>query len=367
MKSWAVSTAVLTQVLMATGPAAAFAQTPAEAPAPSLHFSGDLRLRYEYTSEGNGAPALGKEVLRFRLGMTYPLRQDLVARARLSTGSAGDPNSTDITLGSFLDDLAVSLDVASVELTRKHWAVFGGKFLNPFLSTELVWDGDVNPQGLAGRLTGKHGALSATLTGMYFVIDAQPGDSGSDMAGGQLAVAATDKEWRLAASSAFYDFKLKSLVNTDAGDIRGNRLAPGGGRYLSDFDLLDAIVSVDYSGFGERFPARLIGEYVHNFGADGPNTGWGADLYVGRAQKPGDARFRYGYALAETDAILAAFAHDNTTLGTNSETHTLSADAIPTSGLLLNATFYVYRPHQVATGVRREYQKRLRLNAMVSF
>jgi hypothetical protein len=110
-----------------------------------------------------------------------------------------------------------------------------------------------------------------------------------------------------------------------------------------------------------------VGEYLHNFGADGPNTGWGTDLYVGRSQKTGDARFRYGYALAETDAILAAFAHDNTTLGTNSETHTLAVDAVPLTGLLLNATFYVYRPHEVAAGVRRVYQNRLRLNATVSF
>jgi hypothetical protein len=130
---------------------------------------------------------------------------------------------------------------------------------------------------------------------------------------------------------------------------------------------MDLLGTIDYTGFGERYPVRLLGEYVHNSGADGPNSAWEADVYVGRSQKAGDLRFRYGYALAETDGILAAFAHDNTSLGTNSETHTLSVDGIPTAGLLLNATFYIYRPHEVPAGVTREFQNRLRLNATVSF
>jgi hypothetical protein len=137
--------------------------------------------------------------------------------------------------------------------------------------------------------------------------------------------------------------------------------------YLSDFNLLNLLVTADYTGFGERFPLRLVGDYVHNSGAKDLNTGWAADMYVGRVTRPGETRWRYGYAVAETDAILAAFAHDNTTLGTNSEIHTVAVDAVPVAGMLLTGTFYVYRPHQVAAGLARQYQTRLRLNAMVTF
>ena len=59
--------------------------------------------------------------------------------------------------------------------------------------------------------------------------------------------------------------------------------------------------------------------------------------------------------------------HDNTTIGTNTETHTVALDAVPLSGLLLNATWYVYWPHAVAPGAQREHQHRLRLNATVTF
>lgn len=336
---------------------------------PGLRFSGDFRLRYEYTTGGNGAPHIDKEVVRLRAGITYPLRDYLTVRARIATGSPGDPNSTDITLGQFVDDLAFSVDMASVDLQRPRWGLVGGKFINPLLSTELVWDGDVNPQGLGGRVTvGKPGTVTGTLTALYFVVDQQAGDTGSAMAGGQFALKTkAGAQWQLTAAAGYYDYRIRSLALADGGDIRGNRMAPVGKAYLSDFDLLNLLVTADYTGFGERFPLRVVGDYVHNSGANDLNTGWAADVYVGRVTRPRETRWRYGYAVAETDAILAAFAHDNTTLGTNSETHTLAVDAVPIAGMVLNATWYVYRPHQVAAGVRRVYQTRLRLNAMVTF
>lgn len=335
---------------------------------PRLRFNGDFRVRYEYTTTGNGSLSLGREVVRLRAGITYPLRDDITVRARLATGDPDDPNSTDVTLSTFLNDLAVSLEVASVEITRPRWAAFAGKFLNPLQYTELVWDGDVNPQGVGGKvMVGDKAKVSGTLTGIYFIVDQQANNLSSDMGGGQLTVSSpVGTKWKVSGSAAYYDYRIRSLAAASvAGDIRGNRLVPGGGAYLSDFDLLDLLVAFDYSGFGERYPLRLVGDYVHNGGASDLNTGWGVDAYLGKSARPGDRRFRYGYAVAETDAILAAFAHDNTTLGTNSETHTLAVDAVPIAGVVLNATWYVYRPHLVTA--TRTYQKRLRLNAMVTF
>ncbi len=249
---------------------------------PRLRFNGDFRVRYEYTTTGNGSLSLGREVVRFRGGLTYLVRNDITVRARLATGDPDDPNSTDVTLSSFLNDLAVSLDVASVEITRSRWAAFAGKFFNPLQSTELVWDGDVNPQGVAGRvLLGDKTKVSGTLTGLYFIVDQQANNVSSDMTGGQLTVSApVGTQWKASGSVAYYDYRIRSLTAAGAGDIRGNRLAPGGGAYLSDFDLLDLLVAFDYSGLGERYPLRLVGDYVRNSGADtllSENTGWGVD------------------------------------------------------------------------------------------
>lgn len=333
-----------------------------------LHLDGDFRLRYEYTTDGTGIPAAGKVVVRMRAGLTYPVKDYLVVHGRVATGSPDDPNSTDITLGNFVNDLDLALDLASIELTRPHWGLFGGKFTNPFLSTELLWDGDVNPQGAGARVVLGHDGLTTTLTTLYFVVDQQGGGLGSDMGGAQLALRAAPGVWHMTAAAAYYDYGLGTLVNAGAGDIRSNRLLPDESAYLSDFDLLDAIVTVEHPGFGERWPLRLVGDYARNFGAaGGAQIGWEGDVYVGRVKEPGDLRWRYGYALAERDAVLAAFSHDNTTLATNSETHTLALEGVPIADMLLNATVYIYRPHEVEAGVSRGYQTRLRLNATVTF
>jgi hypothetical protein len=352
--------AILLLVTVASG----HSQDPAP---PRVRFNGDFRVRYEYTTTGNGSLKLGREVVRFRAGITYPVRDDITVRARLATGDPDDPNSTDVTLSSFVNDLTVSLDVASIENTRRRWAAYGGKFFNPLQYTELVWDGDVNPQGVAGKvMLGDATKALATLTGLYFIVDQQVNNLSSDMAGGQLTVAVpAGTKWKASASAAYYDYRIRSLSAAGAGDIRSNRLAPGGAAYLSDFDMLDLILALDYSGLGERYPLRLVGDYVHNSGASDENTGYGVDAYVGRSARKGDLRYRYGYGMTETDAVLAAFSHDNTTLGTNYEIHQLAVDAVPIAGFFLNATLYYYRPH--LSTPTRTYQKRLRLNAMVTF
>jgi hypothetical protein len=336
--------------------------------APAVRFNGDFRTRYEYTTGGNDVGSFDREVVRFRGGLTYPLRPDLVFRARLATGDPNDPNSTDQTVGQFVNDLTLSLDIASIELNRRNWGLFAGKFTNPLVSTELVWDGDVNPQGVGARATvGRKESVTGSLTGLYFIVDQRTANSGSDMAGGQLTVnAPLGTRWKVSGSVAYYDYRIRSLAAADGGDTRTNRLVPGGARYQADFDLLDVLIATDYTGFGERYPLRLVGDYVRNTGAGtgGLNTGWAADAYLGRSQRPGDLRFRYGYGMTEREAVLGAFSQDNTTLGTNYEIHTLSVDAVPIAGLFLNGTWYVYRPHEEAG---RKYQTRMRLNAMVTF
>ena len=71
----------------------------------------------------------------------------------MTTGNQDDPNSSDITLGDFLDDLTISLDRAYLGVRLGDLFLSGGKFANPFLRTDLVWDGDVNPQGAGARYT----------------------------------------------------------------------------------------------------------------------------------------------------------------------------------------------------------------------
>lgn len=311
-----------------------------------------------------------RAVTRLRAGAVRSFGTHVTAGARLTTGARSDPNTTDVTLSDFDDALEVRLDRAFLELHGGPLLVSGGKFANPLLSTELVWDADVNIQGLAASLTPRSTRRwQPRLVGVLFIVDEQTVNPDSTMAGTQV-----QWTWRpgpgctLVLAGGYYDYTIKSLKNADSGDTRSNRLTAGGLAYLSDFDLVDAVITLDHGGFGPRWPLRLVGDWVKNVGADDRNVGWLVDVFVGRSSDRGDLRARYGYSRADTDAVLAAFSHDNTTLATQYEQHTLGLDYQVRKGVQVNATGYVYR--QLAAGAAANagpWITRLRLNALVTF
>jgi hypothetical protein len=344
-----------------------------------LNFAGDFRVRHERTTrqEPGATPDIrdprNREVVRFRFGINRKINGLFNFGARLATGSPDDPNTTDITLGDFVNDLTISLDRAYMELVYKDLFITGGKFANPFRTTELVWDGDVNLQGFGASYTFSNpGKIIPKLTGAYYIVDEQTNRGDSYMVGGQLQLAIkASSNLSLTLAGAYYDYEIKSLVNANAADnITSNFLNAAGDAYLSDFDLIDAVATIDYRGFGEQYPLRIVGDFVKNNGAaQGEDTGFGIDLYLGKAAKKKDWRFQYGYTLAEHDAVLAAFSHDNTTLPTNYEQHTLGIDYVAVENTIFNLTLYHYRRHHLksATSIENEFFTRLRLNALVNF
>lgn len=347
----------------------AVAAKPAVPPTSRLAVSGDLRLREEFNWSDRAAEDRTRTVLRARLRASYAVNDMVSVGAQMSTGDPDDPNTADVTLSEFVDDQNVSLDqiYARVKLGRLN--LYGGKFPLPFRRTDLVWDGDVSPQGVGAVYTLPAGGAQVELRGLYFLLNEAAAGKGSDMLGGQAAVAVPfGGGWKAELSGAYYDYRLRSLAGADAGDFRSNLLRPDG-RYLSDFNLGDALLTVSHSGLGERWPIGVTGELVHNFGAHTPaDTGYMAELFVGRASRPGDWRFSYGYMAAETDAVFAAFSHDNLPLGTNYRLHALTADHVVLAGTMLNATYYLYRPDAVpAAGLPADWISRLRLNLIFNF
>jgi hypothetical protein len=340
---------------------------------PALDVSGDFRLRYEHTTGHAGVPARDRGVLRGRLGASYAVNDRFTVGARIATGDPDDPNSTDITLDEFVDDLTVSLDQAYARYRFDDLEIVGGKFANPFARTELIWDGDVNPYGLAGSHTLYQGADTAVrVTGIYSIVDEQIAAQGSDMLGAQVSLDLRPAaDWQFGFDAAYYDYEIGSLLAADSGDTRDNNLTPDGGAYLSDFDLLDFVVRMGYSGFSSGWPLHVVGDYVRNLGAVVPeDAGWSLDFSFGELGETGDLRFGYGYAVAETDAVLAAFSHDNTTYATNYREHTISVDYLAFDDTFLNLTGYLYRRDNSALSDQvgdNDWLSRVRLNLQFSF
>jgi hypothetical protein len=142
-----------------------------------LTFEGDLRPRYEFDRFASGnAPAIdvtatnsarsivlqnttedrSRLLVRGRLGLTAKLDDNWSTGLRISTGSASNPVSENLTLGSYGNRLAVQLDRAYARYRYgDEFNVVAGRFGNPWFGTDLVWANDLSFDGVATQWTPK--------------------------------------------------------------------------------------------------------------------------------------------------------------------------------------------------------------------
>ena len=349
---------------------ATVADTRPAAPTGNLNISGDMRLRYEHNSSDGDERDDARGVVRGRIAATYAASPTLELGARLVTGDPDDPNSTDVSLSNFNDDLEVSLDQVYGIKTFGKLSVLGGKFANPFRRTDLVWDGDVNPQGLAARYAAlDNGSTRIGGSALFFPIERSTAAQDSTASGFQLTLDQKASEaWEFGFAAGYYDYEIEAVGTADSGDTRTN-LLDGSGTYLSDFDLLNIMTEASFSGFGDRWPLEIKAEYVRNLGADDYDTGYSVSASLGQASAPGTYSFGYGYHVAEADSVFAAFAQDNIPYASNYLQHTYSFSYALSEHLQMNTSLYAYRLKDeiLIPFATDDWQQRLRVNLVANF
>ena len=144
-----------------------------------IRFGGDIRLRYEadYYNRNNaelGSPSSPGQLMnttdnqdryrtRVRLGATAGINETTEAGVRLSTGNTAIPVTYQQTMGNYFNPYTMVLDLAYLKTTPlPGLTLTGGRFLNPFLFSDLVWWRDLTFEGFAG--TYRH-SLSNVLEG----------------------------------------------------------------------------------------------------------------------------------------------------------------------------------------------------------
>ncbi len=120
-------------------------------------FSGDFRLRQEPFFGGPSNESLDQDRQRFRLrfNVNAKFNEDFASGFSLASGDINDPTSTNQTDAGFYARKAIAIDKAFIDYTPHQWhalTVVGGKFAYPWYSTELTWDKDLNPEGVAETL-----------------------------------------------------------------------------------------------------------------------------------------------------------------------------------------------------------------------
>lgn len=354
-----------------------------------LKWSGDLRLRYQNDLfAANNAPGIDfadepyglgsfpnyintqedreRYRIRARLGLSAKITDYVSAGFRITTGDLTDPVSTNQTLGNGFNKFSLVLDRAFATVQPRDWlSITGGRIPNPFFSTDLVWDDDLNFEGVSATLT--PWVQSDSDAKPFFTVGAFPlqevQTSPTNRARDKwLYAAQAGLDWKMNASTrwrfglAYYDYRNIAAVPDDvpfdflydyADSVlksrqKGNtryRVAPNDRSDLfglaADYSLVNLTAAVDLAHF-EPVHVILDGDVVKNIGYDaaqvnsrlvsGPQAartlGWQSRLTVGwpSIQNQGDWQVFMGYRHLERDAVLDAFADSDFRLGgTNSK------------------------------------------------
>lgn len=280
-----------------------------------LQWEGDLRLRYQSTQFPDGNPNLenfrtannvvlnnttedrDRARVRARLGVNIKVNDWLDGGLRMTTGAINDPISANETLQGVSGKYELNLDRVFLKTNiTPELSVVGGRFENPWFSTDLVWDPDLAFDGVAASYKPKfNDSWSAFATAGAFSIDEVESSEFNKAADKWLFAAQTGIKWTSANKSSvklglsLYEFdNIEGISNGDdfvAGPFNGTS-APArtkgnstfdlnGGQdpnneifgYVSKFRELNLTGQVDIATFSPVH-ITLTGDYVRNLGFD---------------------------------------------------------------------------------------------------
>jgi hypothetical protein len=281
-----------------------------------MTWEGSLRLRYEGDKLPAGNPNLqafnaangtslnntteDRDRLRMRaqLGVKADINDWMTAGIRMTTGSLNDPISPNQTQEAASGKYTLGLDRAYMNAKIKPWLnVVGGRFANPWFSTDLMWDPDLAFDGIAASFTPKfNDSWSSFVTIGAFPIDEIEKSStnlskSKWMYGSQAGI-----KWTSANLStvklgvSYYDFTNTEGISNglvtglnapytgtvpafrtkgnSTFDINGGQV-PGGELYglTSKFQDINVTGQIDLATFD---PVHIIltGDYIRNIGFD---------------------------------------------------------------------------------------------------
>jgi len=163
-------------------------------------FGGDLRLRYEGTQfDQDDTKTRNRGRFRLRLTAKKKIMDSLSFEMRLATGG-GSPTSTNQTFDDSFSGKDFYVDRVYLKYDFKDWTFGAGKLKNPFHTSDMVWDSDVNPEGLYQNYD--NGAFYATFGEM--LVEEESGSHDTNLIVAQVG---SQKDGIYNVSAAFYTYQ----------------------------------------------------------------------------------------------------------------------------------------------------------------
>lgn len=320
-------------------------------------WSGDVRLRYDtdFFSQANAPPGVfrlaGVDVdntqidrlrwrVRARLAVDVKLTDHFTAGVRLATnGASENPVAANQTLGDSDRSFAAFFDRLYINYRPNDWLLLsGGKVANPFYRTDMVWDPDLNFDGVmfSARPKVNDRLLVFGAGGVFPIQEVDLAKNDKWLFGGQGGL-----EWnmnpqsKVTLAAAYYHYEnMTGKISPLNGDVnlnttavqwrqKGNTLIQlnnppvagldAGGVYglASEFHQLNLTGGIDLATFNP-VRIRLMGDYARNLGFDpGKMRQRGANLTGKEGNTAYQVRLDIGTTmLQDMGQLLAAKRHD---------------------------------------------------------
>ncbi len=362
-----------------------------------LKFSGDFRLRWESVNyaKGNVNHSGNENRARFRLryGFEKKFGSTMKVGFRLASGSLTNGNSTNQTLTGNFSNKALDIDRAYAIYTPK-WTnigpiekteIGGGKFANPFTrgSTEMIWDDDLNPEGLYEMLDfklidGEDFGLKSWFTAGQFILRESAHNSStasnSELYAFQLGltpeIKIMDQPLKFTNSISFYnysDYAHNSTFTASGATLTaGNPTATGDTTTLAanNFRVLELYNAVEFKPvdflpvFKPYFDIAVnTAENATEDKARGENLAWALGLKIGKAKKKGEWEIGYAYKYIEANSVVGAFA-DSDFNGAGRYGNVLGAKYAITDTLVFGITGFLDNNLNHDTLARDQWERR---------
>lgn len=355
-----------------------------------ITMKGDVRFRTQ-TDWGKGlGPAHDRirQRVRARLGIEGKVNDEVAAGILAVTGG-NDPRSTNQTLDDDFETYDFRLDCYYIKWTPELSEGVGdgtlwlGKFKNPFVKSELMWDGDICPGGMAGQYMSDSFEIGDISTNLYanggmLWLD-EIGTSQRDpllfvLQGGVVMDVIPEWDSTVNVGVAYYDFA-KVRGNQSYGyDFSAGTNSRWGGQlgntYKYDFNIIDLIFMYDSKTFfGFELGNGIYGDFIWNPPAEDKNFGWQLGGYIGnkKLKNPGDwklwGEFRYLGRDAVPDFLPDSDFYGFTRQGvpsgggTNGYGVNFGGEYAIFKNTVLSAEYYWCKPINIETGLANEYDE----------
>jgi len=354
-------------------------EVPVKVTYPTVRVTGDMRYRFEQIDE-EGKDVRNRDRIRLRAGVLSEVNETVKAEARLATGGK-DPVSSYATLAEGGSRKDIGLDLAWLEwnVQGKDMARVGaGKMRMPMVCpSELIWDSDANPEGLAVKAQQAYGDWRFGLNAAYLWLAERSAAHETKVYSGQVVAdgqAGSGVKVTLGGGVYIYD----NMKGEDVLDWQGRNTAYGNSTvagsvsgavtnkaYATDFTVLEGFVRMETAVLG--VPFSLLGQYVVNARADDYDTGYLAGCALGKLKDPGSFELSYDFRRLEKDAT-PGFLTDSSFVGggTDGRGHAVRAGYQVSKGWNVSLTAFVNDKMLSESDKTRDYT-RIQADVTVKF